>query len=508
MDAYFKAPKPHVEVPPTIVDLPPHDVRKDVLKFKTSLFGNRYSETPLVLKASESLEKEPCSVVYLGKSYDGLPLLLEVNRSRSITGKVLSSLGASSEKDLHDSIKKPLRDLERAVQERSCVTGIYYNEAEGSSPNNLVQKLQDLVGSKKLAYYKTSNDVGCLIRRTLYSIIANENSTSSLNERGEGHAEALKDKHTEMHLGVPIGKEPSHPLSVLTYEGNVTLEQLYLENLTNVLPSTKFQCFAQDSDKYGSKRNAYQGKLSDRDLYLRALSNSSSVELLINRQEFATKVILPIARDVHSTMHVKGRVHTDIKPANILILDEGPKLIDVRGINSGSIAATYTPAWASPEQILGKQITSSSDVYALAMLALNLVNGEIYGEIKNFKMPSTGAIQVLDTEGVWIETSIGLDEKTRLAWRETLTRFLSFNPLKRPQDGKEFADEFEKLLKEYPLNGCKDITIAAQMGESNLKRVSLETKGINPNYLRDPKINVQTEDFPAWVLSDTYSTLS
>jgi serine/threonine protein kinase len=71
--------------------------------------------------------------------------------------------------------------------------------------------------------------------------------------------------------------------------------------------------------------------------------------------------------DVHKT----GVIHRDIKPANVIIAETGPKLIDF-GIAHVSDATSVTatglvagsPAWFSPEQIEGLELTSATDVFS------------------------------------------------------------------------------------------------------------------------------------------------
>ena len=165
----------------------------------------------------------------------------------------------------------------------------------------------------------------------------------------------------------------------------------------------------------------------------------------ISREE-AWPIIRGIAEGL-AYAHRKGLVHSDLKPANVFLVEDNfPKLLDfgiaravpsrlskqaVKDIfDAGSLGA-YTVPYATPEMVEGGEPHPADDIYALGLMAYELLGG-----VHPYKRQ--GAIEA-NKLGMKPAPIKGLP---RREWK-TIESAIYFNRADRPQD----ADAFLKALR-------------------------------------------------------------
>jgi serine/threonine-protein kinase len=80
--------------------------------------------------------------------------------------------------------------------------------------------------------------------------------------------------------------------------------------------------------------------------------------------------------------HAQGVLHRDLKPANVMIDGRGDVKITDFGLAGavgqieGAEIRAGTPAYMSPEQLAGREVTERSDVYALGLVLYELFSGK------------------------------------------------------------------------------------------------------------------------------------
>lgn len=187
--------------------------------------------------------------------------------------------------------------------------------------------------------------------------------------------------------------------------------------------------------------------------------------------------------------HRRGLLHLDIKPANVLISDEGvPMLLDFNlSMERDSIAPLTggTLAYMSPEQIRllsssfgasdAEQVslTPASDVYAMGLLLFELLSGK-----RPFSLPahvdrnSIGELLRVRLSGKIDDAPL---RHLGSAPRAIIARCLAPDPSDRYSNGDELAEDLRRELADLPLQHAGKPTLLERVGKWTRRHPRLAT---------------------------------
>jgi len=149
--------------------------------------------------------------------------------------------------------------------------------------------------------------------------------------------------------------------------------------------------------------------------------------------------------------HRKGVIHGDVKPANMLITDDGRvKLMDfgMARLASRDSAATPlagTPAYWCPEQIVGKPQDARSDLFSLGVVLYEMVTGQ-----RPFDADSLQGIcgRVLSSTPL---PPSHANPSVPAAFDEVVARCLAKDPAARHATADALSEELYPLARRKPL---------------------------------------------------------
>jgi eukaryotic-like serine/threonine-protein kinase len=186
-------------------------------------------------------------------------------------------------------------------------------------------------------------------------------------------------------------------------------------------------------------------------LHGRSLADKLSREHII-APGFAIPVFIGVCRAL-SAAHKKGVVHRDLKPGNIFLCEEGPPKVLDFGMSKLTSAESLTqagytlgtPEYMAPEQCIGANVVSQTDLYAFGVLMYEALTGEL-------PIVAQSRRELLDLHQRQIPVPMR-QRRPDLDIPEQLDQVVMKCLKKRINDRPKSAEELEAMLAAIPLEG-------------------------------------------------------
>ncbi|MCL1049244.1 protein kinase [Shewanella abyssi] len=166
--------------------------------------------------------------------------------------------------------------------------------------------------------------------------------------------------------------------------------------------------------------------------------------------------------------HRKETLHQDLKPDNLIITNDGRlKIIDFGSCYIKGIAEITTPLqrdkilgtaeYSAPESILGYQVTQKADLYSIAVIAFEMLTGQL---------PFGGKQQHCKTKRDFLKLqyipSYEINPLVPIWMDKALKKALSTAPEQRQADSSEWLFEMTQPLKSWQQSAVKAPLIDTQ----------------------------------------------
>ncbi|MEO0233472.1 MAG: serine/threonine-protein kinase [candidate division WOR-3 bacterium] len=197
--------------------------------------------------------------------------------------------------------------------------------------------------------------------------------------------------------------------------------------------------------------------------------------------EYALFILKEVLKGL-SYIHSQQILHRDLKPDNIMLSEDGTVKITDFGLAFGkelinvTNPGTYigTPAYFPPEQLAGREITVSSDIFSLAITVVEMITG---------KNPFEGKDQFETINNILYFRNLDFDydpNNIPPLFIELINSMLNRDPSKRPASCDEIVEKIDKFEISITKNDLKEFVFSPKGEDQHLKsyiKVKIKKRG-------------------------------
>ncbi|MFQ7106273.1 MAG: Stk1 family PASTA domain-containing Ser/Thr kinase, partial [Neglectibacter timonensis] len=182
--------------------------------------------------------------------------------------------------------------------------------------------------------------------------------------------------------------------------------------------------------------------------------------------------------------HEKGIIHRDVKPQNIMLLQDGTIKVADFGIARFLQSETQTMTdkaigsvhYIAPEQARGDYITDKADIYSVGVMLYEMITGKLPFEADNAVSVALMQLQAKPVMPREVNPSIprGLEQITMKAMEK--------NPVDRFQSAGEMLDDIEEFRRNPSMVFQYDLQTGAAHYDASRSMDAYDNSRFTPNY--------------------------
>ena len=182
------------------------------------------------------------------------------------------------------------------------------------------------------------------------------------------------------------------------------------------------------------------------------LEEESLADLFASKERMPLKQVVKLGAQLARALdhaHHRGVVHRDIKPGNILLMENGQSVKitdfgiarldssdDMQKTHAGTILGT--PRYMSPEQATGQEVDGRSDLFSLGVILYEMLTGNKAFDSNNIP---TLMLQIMRKDPTPVRS---LAPNVPLGLQRIVSKLLQKRPEKRFKSGADLAEALDR----------------------------------------------------------------